>query len=58
MDVMGWLRKLGLARYEAAFRNNDSSGDLVTRLTGEDLKEIGAEFVDHRRRSLCAIAAH
>ena len=29
MDVASWLRDLGLERYEAAFRENDVSSDLL-----------------------------
>ena len=57
MDVADWLRTLGLAQYETAFRENDVSAELLARLTGEDLKEIGVSSVGHRRRLLEAIAA-
>ena len=29
MDVAGWLRDLGLERYEAAFRENDVSTEVL-----------------------------
>ena len=29
MDVAGWLRDLGLERYEAAFRENDVGAELL-----------------------------
>jgi hypothetical protein len=50
VDVADWLRTLGLERYESAFRENDIDGDLLTSLTGEDLKELGVGSVGHRRR--------
>jgi class 3 adenylate cyclase len=57
MDVADWLRTLGLERYEAAFRENDVSAELVPNLTAEDLKDLGISSVGHRRRLLEAIAA-
>jgi class 3 adenylate cyclase/predicted ATPase len=57
VDVAEWLRSLGLDRYEAAFRENGVTAELLTDLTGEDLKELGVALVGHRRRLLNAIAA-
>jgi hypothetical protein len=57
MDVAAWLRGLGLERYAPAFRDNDIDGDLLRRLTAEDLRELGVASVGHRRRLLDAIAA-
>src|SRR5258705_7198822 len=57
MDVGGWLRRLGLERYEAAFRENEISERVLPSLTQEDLKEIGVGPVGHRRVLLEAIAA-
>jgi class 3 adenylate cyclase len=57
MDVGGWLRSLGLDRYEAAFRDNEISERVLASLTQEDLKEIGVGPVGHRRLLLEAIAA-
>jgi class 3 adenylate cyclase len=57
MDVGGWLRSLGLDRYEAAFRDNEINERVLPRLTQEDLKEIGVGPVGHRRMLLEAIAA-
>jgi class 3 adenylate cyclase/predicted ATPase len=56
VDVASWLRNLGLERYEAAFRENDVSPDLLHQLTAEDLRELGVAAVGHRRRMLAAIA--
>ena len=56
MDVADWLRTLGLERYEAAFRENDVSAEVLRHLTAEDLKELGVAAVGHRRRLLVAIA--
>jgi class 3 adenylate cyclase/tetratricopeptide (TPR) repeat protein len=57
MDVAGWLRSLGLERYEAAFRENDVGTQLLPNLTGDDLKDLGVTSVGHRRQLLEAIAA-
>ncbi|WP_024520721.1 adenylate/guanylate cyclase domain-containing protein [Bradyrhizobium sp. Tv2a-2] len=57
MDVGGWLRSLGLERYEAAFRDNEINEQVLLSLTQEDLKEIGVGPVGHRRMLLDAIAA-
>ena len=56
MDVAVWLRGLGLGQYESAFRENNIDGDLLSRLTTDDLKEIGVVSIGHRRKILDAIA--
>jgi class 3 adenylate cyclase/predicted ATPase len=57
MDLGGWLRSLGLERYEAAFRENEIDEAVLPSLTPEDLKELGVSAVGHRRKLLDAIAA-
>jgi class 3 adenylate cyclase len=57
MDVGGWLRKLGLEQYEAAFRENKIDDAVLPSLTAEDLKDLGVGFVGDRRKLLDAIAA-
>jgi hypothetical protein len=57
MDIGGWLRSLGLERYEAAFRENEITEKVVQNLTAEDLKELGVNALGHRRTLLDAIAA-
>ena len=57
MDLGGWLRSLGLEKYEAAFRENEIDERVLPSLTQEDLKEIGVGPVGHRRILLEAIAA-
>ena len=57
MDVIGWLRRLGLEQYEAAFRENAISEKVLPNLTAEDLKDLGSACVGHRRMLLDAIAA-
>jgi len=55
--VAEWLRGLGLEQYAAAFRDNDIDREVLHRLTGEDLRELGIASVGHRRRFLDAIRA-
>ena len=57
MDVGRWLRSLGLAQYEDAFRNNAIDNSVLPSLTAEDLKDLGVGIVGHRRKLLDAIAA-
>ena len=57
MDIGGWLRGLGLDQYLPAFRANDIDGEVLRRLTAEDLRELGVASIGHRRRLLDAIAA-
>jgi Adenylate and Guanylate cyclase catalytic domain/SAM domain (Sterile alpha motif) len=57
MEVGGWLRRLGLEQYEAAFRENEISEKVLPNLTAEDLKDLGVGMVGHRRVLLDAIAA-
>lgn len=57
MDLGGWLRRLGLEQYEAAFRENAISEKILPNLTAEDLKDLGVGMVGHRRMLLDAIAA-
>ena len=51
MDIANWLRALGLERYEATFRENDVTAQLLPRLTSDDLKDLGITSVGHRRQS-------
>src|ERR1700752_796533 len=57
MDVRGWLRRIGLDQYEAAFRENEIDDTVLPGLTAEDLKDLGVGSVGHRRKLLDAIAA-
>src|ERR1700733_10985337 len=56
VDVGSWLRHLGLEHYEAAFRENAVSAEVLRHLTADDLKELGVAAVGHRRQLLVAIA--
>ena len=57
MDVVVWLRSLGLAEYETAFRENKIDEGVLPKLTAEDLKELGVSALGDRRKLLDAIAA-
>src|SRR5215472_8215864 len=57
MDVSDWLRKLGLERYDAAFRDHEIDWEALPKLTAEDLKDLGVVLGGHRRKLLKAIAA-
>jgi class 3 adenylate cyclase len=57
MDIGGWLRSLGLEKYEAAFRENEIDEAVLPSLTHETLKELGVTAVGHRLKLLDAIAA-
>ena len=54
MDVGEWLRGLGLAQYERAFRDNNIDSQVLRRLTADDLRDLGVASVGHRRRLLDA----
>jgi class 3 adenylate cyclase/predicted ATPase len=57
MDILAWLRELGLERYEQAFRENEIAAEILPKLTADDLKDIGVTIVGHRRKLLEAIGA-
>ena len=55
MDVGNWLRSLGLGEYEASFKENRIDAEVLSRLTAEDLKELGVIALGDRRKILTAI---
>jgi SAM domain (Sterile alpha motif) len=57
MDIVVWLRSLGLGKYEAVFLENDIDETVLPNLTAEDLKELGVASFGHRVKLLDAIAA-
>src|SRR3974377_542580 len=57
MDVVVWLRGLGLGKYEAAFRENEIDKTVFPSLTHENLKELGVTALGHRLKLLDAVAA-
>jgi len=56
LDIDGWLRRIGLAQYAEMFRANDIDGEMLGRLTNDDLKDIGVASFGHRKKLLEAIA--
>ena len=56
MDVGGWLRNLGLDKYETAFREHAIDMDVLAELTDGELTQIGVPLGD-RKRLLKAIAS-
>jgi class 3 adenylate cyclase len=56
MDIGGWLRGLGLERYEATFRDHAIDLDVLADLTDSDLEKLGLPLGD-RKRLLKAIAS-
>src|ERR1700737_427392 len=57
MDIVVWLRSLGLGKYEAAFRENEIDETVLPSLTEEHLKQLGVTALGHRVKLLDAIAA-
>jgi hypothetical protein len=41
MDLAGWLRSLGLERYEAVPRDNQIDETILPKLTEDHLREMG-----------------
>ena len=42
MEILAWLRELGLERYEQAFRENEIAADILPKLTADDLKDMAS----------------
>jgi F420H(2)-dependent quinone reductase len=57
MDIVVWLRSLGLGRYKAAFRENDVDEMVLPGLTCETLQELGVTAVGQRLKLLEGIPA-
>ena len=57
MDIAARLDGLGLGQYERAFRDNEIDERVLPSLTTEDLKHLGVDLVEYRRRLLDAITA-
>ena len=50
MDIVVWLRSVGLGQYEAAFRDNEIDETILPNLTADDLKDLGVGIVGHPLR--------
>src|SRR6478609_3972238 len=59
MDVGGWLRNLGLGKYEPAFVENAIDFDVLPELTEGDLEKLGMTLGDRKRfiKAIKAMAA-
>src|SRR5262245_42474066 len=60
MDVGGWLRSLGLEKYESAFVENTVDIDVLRELTEADLEKLEIPLGDRKRliRAINALAGH
>jgi class 3 adenylate cyclase len=56
IEILQWLRELGLEQYADAFRDNAIDAKILPTLTANDLRDIGVTLVGHRRGLLNAIA--
>jgi class 3 adenylate cyclase len=56
LDIDGWLRGIGLDQYAEMFRANDIDIELLSRLTNDDLKDLGVVSFGHRKKLLEAVA--
>jgi hypothetical protein len=54
-DIDSWLRGIGLPQHAELFRANDIDGELLGRVTNDDLKDIGVASFGHRKKLLEAI---
>jgi hypothetical protein len=45
VDVVAWLRGLGLEQYAPAFRDNDVDGEVLPELTSRELLDLTVEHV-------------
>src|SRR3974377_70384 len=57
MDIVVWLRSLGLGKYEGASREKERDETVLPILTEEHLKQLGVTALGHRVKLLDAIAA-
>jgi hypothetical protein len=55
LDIDGWLRGIGPPQYAELFRANDIDGELLGRLTNDDLKDIGVASFGHRKEAIAEL---
>jgi len=53
--ILGWLKSIGLEKYETEFRDNEITLNILPELTDADLKEMGIKSLGARKRILQAI---
>jgi hypothetical protein len=51
IDIGALLRDLGLEQYKVTFRENKIASDVLSKLTADDLKDLGVVPVGDRRTS-------
>src|SRR4029077_18859309 len=56
MNIGGWLRNLGLERYEPVFIENAIDSDVLAELTEGDLEKLGIPMGDRKRLAKAARA--
>ncbi|KAF8756315.1 hypothetical protein HU200_011137 [Digitaria exilis] len=54
-DVAGWLWRMGMGRYAAAFQAHEVDAEVLPCLTMDDLRDMGIGAVGARRKLFCAI---
>jgi hypothetical protein len=54
-NIISWLTSIGMEKYEAEFRSNDISVDILRELKDSDLKEMGINSLGDRKRILKAV---
>jgi class 3 adenylate cyclase/predicted ATPase len=57
VDIDGWLGGVGLGRYAENFRVHGVDIERLSRLTNDDLRDIGVVSLGHRKKLLRAIQA-
>jgi class 3 adenylate cyclase len=57
MDVVKWLRGLGLEQYAPAFRDDDVDAEVLPDLTADDLIALGVSSIGRRHKLPAAITA-
>ncbi|HTZ68045.1 MAG TPA: adenylate/guanylate cyclase domain-containing protein, partial [Roseiarcus sp.] len=57
LDIDAWLRGIGLSRYAENFHVDGIDGQRLSRLTNDDLRDMGVVSLGHRKKLLRAIAA-
>lgn len=45
IEILQWLRELGLEQYADAFRNNAVDAKILPTLTADDLRDIGVTWL-------------
>jgi class 3 adenylate cyclase/tetratricopeptide (TPR) repeat protein len=55
VDVVSWLRSLGLEQYIGSFQENAIDSEVLRDLTDEDLRNLGVSALGHRKKLLDAI---